>query len=216
MSTNMKPETRCNWSPRAKLLASALVVFHLLAVFIAPMWFASGQQSPVIAPLARTYRPYIEAMYLNHGYAFFAPEVGPSHLVEYKLSFAGGRPAETGRFPDKNQQWPRLLYHRHFMLSESLYTYSNLPPLPPAAPQSIKERYAASLQQRDLLKASLANHLRHTRHADGAELHRIEHRLLLVDQFLGGKKLADADTFIDLDAPLPDTTGRELLPGGAP
>ena len=36
------------------------------------------------------FRPYLEAAYLDHGYAFFAPDPGPSHLVRYELEFDDG------------------------------------------------------------------------------------------------------------------------------
>jgi hypothetical protein len=49
-------------------------------------------------------------MYLDHGYFFFAPNPGPSHLV--------GIRDQSVLFPDRKEQWPRLLYHRYFMLSE--------------------------------------------------------------------------------------------------
>lgn len=190
------------WSTKAKLIASALVVFHLGAVFLAPMWFASGQQSPVIAPLMAWYRPYINAMFLNHGYAFFAPNPGPTHLMRYELTFDNGRAKESAVFPNLAEEWPRLLYHRHFMLSETLYTYSNFPPLSEDAPPEVKAEHAARQQQYELLKKSFSNHAAAVNHAVGADVHRIEHRPLYPYEVLRDRKRLDAeDTFRDLDAP---------------
>ncbi len=210
---NTPAQSPC-WSPRVKLLASALVALHLLAVFLAPMWFASGQQSPAIAPLMVAYRPYINALFLNHGYAFFAPEPGPTHLVRYQLQFDNGRADETGVFPHLATQRPRLLYHRHFMLSESLYTYGNLPTLGPTATDIEQAEHAARVRQYELLKSSLARHLAAANHASAAVVHRWEHRPLFPDEVTRYRKRLDAEeTYRDLDAPPP--AREELQPGVA-
>ena len=200
------------WSPHAKLIASILVAFHVSAVFLAPMWFASGQQSPAIAPLMSVYRPYINAAFLNHGYAFFAPEPGPTHLVRYRLQFDNGRADEEGVFPNLATERPRLLYHRHFMLSESLFTYSNLPPLGPNATRAEQAEHAARTQHYELLKSSLARHVAAANHAETAILHRWEHRPLFPDEVTrNGKRLDAEDTYRDLDALPP---AREVLQPG--
>lgn len=206
-----------SWSPRTKLLVSALVVFHLVAVFVAPMWFASRQQSPLVAPFASVLRPYINTLFLNHGYAFFAPEVGPNHLIRYRLEFANGRAPEQGVFPNLNEEWPRLAYHRHFMLSETLFTYSNVPPLPPNASEQDRAAFAERQQPYERLKASVAKHLVSVNHAEKAELHRLEHQLIFPDQVTRDRKRLDAeDTYIDLDAPPGPPPQREVLPGSMP
>src|SRR5262245_46752829 len=119
-----------------KLLVSAALAFHLTAVFVAPFAFACNS-GPVPSPLASAvygwFRPYLGALYLDHGYFFFAPNPGPSHLVDYKVEFADGRPPVTGRFPDLATERPRLLYHRHFMVAESLNNRF-APPTPPPEP----------------------------------------------------------------------------------
>ena len=67
---------------------------------------------------AQTFRPYLELLYLNHGYKFFAPDPGrSSRLIRYELELPDGTTVE-GIFPDRERYWPRLRYHRHFMLSE--------------------------------------------------------------------------------------------------
>ena len=62
---------------------------------------------------------YLDVAYLNHGYGFFAPDPGPSHLIHYTIEFDSGETL-TGTFPDREAYWPRLRYHRHFMLAEQL------------------------------------------------------------------------------------------------
>lgn len=58
-------------------------------------------------------------MYLDHGYRFFAPDPGPTHTIRFERSAADGKPI-SGRLPDRRTTQPRLLYHRWFMLGESL------------------------------------------------------------------------------------------------
>jgi hypothetical protein len=120
---SMEARLQKAWPLWAKALASGLVALHLSAVFIAPFAFAcnaGGSSSPLADAVVGALRPYIVALYLDHGYFFFAPNPGPSRLVDYRVQFADGRSEVKGRFPDLTTEKPRLLYHRHFMLSEAL------------------------------------------------------------------------------------------------
>jgi hypothetical protein len=220
--------TKTPWSRRAKLVASALVALHVAAVFLAPMSFAVRPGSPAVDPLAALFRPYIQAMFLNHGYAFFAPDPGPNHLVEYTLKFDNGRQPETGRFPDIHEHYPRLLYHRHFMLSESLNNYyapERAPRLP--AEMDAEERsselarWRASRDNYVALRDSLARHVAFANHAESAEIHRIRHNLLPPTQFTRAERdldrptrLDDPRTYEDLDKPAEtQSTVEEYVPG---
>jgi len=62
-----------NW---AKWVISLLVVLHLAAVVTPPLAFACRGESPLVQPIARLFAPYSGAMFLDHGYAFFAPNPG--------------------------------------------------------------------------------------------------------------------------------------------
>jgi hypothetical protein len=118
----------------AKALVSALVAVHLIAVVAPPLQlqtYTPGAPATPVSFAFRTLQPYIDLLYLNHGYAFFAPDPGPSHLVRYRATFADGRPSVEGVFPDTKQHWPRLLYHRHFMLAEQLHSDYASPAGPP-------------------------------------------------------------------------------------
>ncbi|MEM9704210.1 MAG: hypothetical protein AAF907_17355 [Planctomycetota bacterium] len=64
-------------------------------------------------------REYQRALYLDHGYHYFAPEPGPSTLLQYEGTRPDGR-VVSGVIPDADGHFPRLLYHRHFMLTERL------------------------------------------------------------------------------------------------
>lgn len=127
------------------------------------------------------FRPYLEVLYLNHGYHFFAPEPGPSHLVRYELRFEDGR-VEQGLFPDRHRHRPRLLYHRHFMLSEFL---NNL-----AIDESRAELFNA-------VTKSYADHLRHSHGATEATLHLRRHYLPSPQHVTSGKRLDAIELFAE-------------------
>jgi len=105
--------------PGRKLLRLAInlwLVFHVAAIIIAPA--VVGPSSDLMHDAWGVFQPYLEALYLDHGYHFFAPEPEESHL----LAFEAERPDGTtirGRIPDRATR-PRLLYHRYFMLTEHM------------------------------------------------------------------------------------------------
>jgi hypothetical protein len=184
---------------------SALLLIHLLAVFLPPFQFAcrvgNGSSSPVADEMVSWFRPYIAALYLDHGYFFFAPNPGPTHLVDYKVEFADGREPVTGRFPDLAQHQPRLKYHRHFMIAEALNNQYE-PPTPPPEPSppalnaqqtdrekkifaQRKEVHQLALtewqhrrKQYEAMTKSLEEHLVKTHGGTKATITRVEHRLL--------------------------------------
>jgi hypothetical protein len=61
---------------------------------------------------------YLDVLYLNHGYHFFAPEPSAGHLIRYQVLDERGGTVAEGEFPSKKDHWPRLLYHRYFMLAD--------------------------------------------------------------------------------------------------
>jgi len=177
-------------SPRVRALLSLVVCLHIAAVFVAPFTFNSSPapgmaaESPVGAVLMNWFEPYIDALYLRHGYAFFAPDPGPSHLFRAKLEFDDGREPEELMFPDLRRHRPRLLYHRHFMLSERLIVGY----VPAVAPRELVDdpvRMAAWRASRDAyvdyyeqLRQSYIAHLKHRYGAQRVTLTRLEHQIL--------------------------------------
>ena len=183
-----------------KITLSILLMLHLLAVF-APPFAVATSTGPTSSPLADrlfgALRPYIAAMYLDHGYFFFAPNPAETHLVDYKLEFDDGRPPIEGRFPDLKTERPRLLYHRYFMMSEALNS-AFAPPIPPPEPspppltataadklryQAQKREYAAVLaawkhrrRQYESLWNAYEDHLKAAYGASSVTLTRVEHR----------------------------------------
>lgn len=133
------------WHPAWRSLVSILIVLHVMAVFCAP-WDLSVDralppgyipptdnlgrpqlptadsvvwQEPIVPRTLRgwLFRHYLNLFYLNHGYEFFAPDPNGSHLIRYQIRDSGGQEVASGEFPNLDEQWPRLYYHRHMMLA---------------------------------------------------------------------------------------------------
>jgi hypothetical protein len=212
------------WSLAARLVASALILFQITAIFCPPFAFASTAESGTSSPFADGVmgwlRPYTSLMFLDHGYSFFAPRIVGGHLVHYKVEFADGRAQVEGTFPDKQDQRPRLMYHRYFMLAEALndaYTPPE-PPLLPSLPADVpallrrqfeqnRERQLVAMtaiwkQRRDRyeqLHKSFEEHLLAKHGGSKVTLTRQEHVLLDADDYLQlGKRLDLPETYVDL------------------
>ncbi len=103
-----------------RIAISLLLLWHLAAVIGRPWEFATQGpfgNSPSASTFYQVVGGYSQFLYLDHGYAFFAPDPGPSHYFVADVQ-ATNNPKTQLKFPDLSQQWPRLLYHRHFMLAE--------------------------------------------------------------------------------------------------
>lgn len=163
-----------------RLLISAVILFHLIAVIIAPtaLLFPSNMAVTVRQWLS----PYLDVAYLDHGYQFFAPEPGPSHLVRYKLELPNGD-FRRGEFPDLNSQWPRQFYHRHFMLSEKLtglYPPPLTTPPPEASMEEIRRVRAEHAQVMSIFERfarSYAQQLMRTAGAKRIHIELVEHAI---------------------------------------
>jgi hypothetical protein len=166
-------------SRRVRGVVSALLVLHLVAIASAPL-----AMEPASLPAQKVFaffRPYLDAAFLNHGYHFFAPEPGPSHLIRYELTFADGR-VESAVFPDPAEQKPRLNYHRHFMLSE----FAN--------------RLAVSDSQQPVLhelSRSFARHLMSERKAESATLFLRRHYIPSPQQVREGMTLEAEELYAE-------------------
>jgi hypothetical protein len=107
------------WPVGARVIVSVIILFHLAAVIISPLTMLMPSPD-LLVPIRRVFEPYQQLTYLGHGYQFFAPDPGPSHHVQYSVVTHDGKKIE-GHFPDRENHWPRLHYHRWFMLSERTY-----------------------------------------------------------------------------------------------
>lgn len=221
MSSHKENPRAISYAPSLtlRIVVSVLVLAHLAAVFIPPFTFATasgpGSASPFAEPIMAGLRPYIELMYLDHGYFFFAPNPGPSHLLRAKLEFADGRSPVEVTYPDLKLHRPRLLYHRHFMLAEQLHADFASPESPPGTVTN-PEQFESWQQARNRYEArrkSFEEHLKAAYGASQVTLTRVEHTLLGPGEFLEtGKALDSPDTYRDLPEELPPT----LVPGSTP
>lgn len=196
-SENLDGE-RQRLSPAWKWVISGLVLLHLLAVTAEPFRFftrSARGTSPASDPLRWALAPYIELAYLNHGYFFFAPEPGPSHLMECRLQLPDSKEVSL-TFPDKRKQWPRLLYHRHFMLAEFLHQL-HVPPVdmvvvgedPPLA-----QAWQAERDVFERVRNSMIQHVTTKFGASTARIERLEHRLPSDDEVFRQRLALDSPT----------------------
>jgi len=174
----MKSESKSGskLSPAWRVVISALLLFHVCALFAGPL--AVQPSSLLFQRTWELFRPYLEAAYLNHGYQFFAPEPGPSHLVRYVVEREDGS-REEGVFPNLAEHQPRLLYHRHFMLSERL---GSAPP-------------EAKVPWLDEYKRSYAEHLLDEYEGVRVTLYLRRHLLPFPEQVQRGMQLDDPQLY---------------------
>jgi hypothetical protein len=95
---------------------NAWLVFHVTAIIIAPS--AVAPSSELVQAGWGVFAPYLQLLYLNNGYHFFAPEPGESTLLAFEAERPDGS-VIRGQIPSTRMK-PRLLYHRHFMLTEHM------------------------------------------------------------------------------------------------
>jgi hypothetical protein len=186
------------WSPAARLLASLLIVAYLAAVIVPPL-AGPPPASRLAEFLLQPLRPLVGALYLGHGYRFFAPDPGPGHTIRWSMQMADGS-SKSGTIPDREQDRPRLLYHRRFMVSEKIAAL-----VPPAdAPAEVRER--ARGDWLPLVKGVAGNLLR--QHGGATiRLEMVEHYLPDTDEVIRGTQGPDAvvplGTFARLGEPAP-------------
>jgi len=191
--TSENPVILCPTWLRTVLLVMLLI--HFLGVLSEPLRFFSRseiQTAPEFAWLSETMKPCSQWLYMNHGYFFFAPNPGPSHLIQCSLSsrsetgLSENEPFQTLFLPDRMEHWPRLLYHRYFMLSE-FYTSRY-------APEQVTEelkkdlefmpRWAFDKEIYDQIQSSIVASLKHSRGKEKVQLRRVERLLPEVHQVL--------------------------------
>lgn len=153
------------------LFLNLWLVFHLFAIFICPA--SMEPSSRLLVSCFERVAPYLHFLYLDHGFHYFAPDPGASTLVEYTLEFEDGN-IRTRRFPNRTI-WPRLLYHRHFMLSEFL---GNCPP-----------------EARPMIERSFARNLCRESGAVRVSLTMITHETPTSDEVKKGMTLSDESLF---------------------
>ncbi|MFM9059593.1 MAG: hypothetical protein ACKOSQ_10805 [Planctomycetaceae bacterium] len=215
MSTST-PHSDTDWSPRRKVIASLLIVGYLAVVIVPPL---AGP--PPASDLARMafgpLRPFIHALGLDHGYRFFAPNPGPGHSIRWVVTRADGSTV-SGSTPDRDADWPRLLYHRRFMVAEKVADR-----IPPAdVPEEIRREARADWEP---LVRGVARHLLDVTGGTSVRLEIVEHFLPGPDDVVRGEIRPDTVTPLgtftrasgaaDHGAVATDTSVSEATPPGA-
>jgi hypothetical protein len=160
-----------------RIVVSAFLLVHLAAVIVPPL-AGPPPASELAGRIREPLRPLIGALYLGHGYRFFAPNPGPGHTIRWTATLADGSERE-GRIPDRNADRPRLLYHRRFMIAEKIAAL-----VPPTdAPEEIRTRAKADWLP---LVKGVAGHVLRTTGAAEVRLETIEHFLPGPDEVLAG------------------------------
>lgn len=173
------------WSPAARSLATLAILAYLAAVIVPPLAGpppASELAGVILQPL----RPLVGALYLGHGYRFFAPNPGPGHTIRWTMTLPDGT-TKTGRIPDETLDRPRLLYHRRFMVSEKI---AALVP-PPDAPADVREQAKRDWQP---LVKGVATTLLRTHGGTRVTLESVEHYLTDPAEVLAGETGDDVVT----------------------
>jgi hypothetical protein len=175
--------------------------------------------APELTLFGNAIRPYSQWLYMDHGYFFFAPNPGPGHLVQYQVG------SETRTFPDKAKHWPRLLYHRHFMLSE-FYTSRYAPR---QVTDDLKQdpefmdRWTFDLDIYSQMQSSILKSLTHSTGSNVTELQRLERTTPGPDAVLAEGIAIDDARWIEVlpesmlqSAELPAKPTAETVPSPTP
>jgi hypothetical protein len=155
---------------------------------------ASALANRLLQPL----RPLVGALYLGHGYRFFAPDPGPGHSIRWTVERPDGTRL-SGSLPDRDADRPRLLYHRRFMIAEKI-----APLVPPAdAPAEVRRDARAAWLP---LVKGVAGQLLERHAGTRVELALVEHYLPGPEELLaaeqGGAASAPAPDMADIVTPL--------------
>jgi len=167
--------------PHVRAVVSVLLALHLLAVFMAPL-AARPNASEISSYLVSWFQPYLDTTYLNHGYGFFSPDPGSSFIIRFEVELPDGT-VKQGVLPDRNVHWPRLLYHRHFMLTSQSEILPGLP-----------EAYA--------------RHLQHEFNARRVKLQLVEHIPATPQNVLDGRALTDPRSYVVRNEATVDENGK--------
>jgi len=191
------PSSEAGWSLPARAVATVAILVYLAAVLVPPL-AGPPPASELASRLLQPLRPLVGAVYLGHGYRFFAPNPGPGHSIAWTMTMPDGS-SRQGRIPDEVHDRPRLLYHRRFMVSEKIAVL-----VPPAeAPADVRDR--AKLDWLPLVKGVAANLLR----AEGGtsvKLEMVEHYLPDTDEVIAAATNADIVTPLGTYAPAGGTS----------
>jgi hypothetical protein len=108
-----------------RVVVSLIIVVHFLGICTA---VTAAPPAPWLANVVWTYvyRPYLEFMYLNNAYHFYAPEPGPAYLLWFRIEYTKGDDRtywHWEKVPNLSDDgWPQyplaLQYQRRLALAE--------------------------------------------------------------------------------------------------
>jgi hypothetical protein len=108
-----------------RIFVSVFIVMHFMGILTA---VTAAPPAPWLANVVWTYfyRPYLEFMYLNNAYHFYAPEPGPAFLFWFRIEYTKGDDRihwHWEKVPDLSDDgWPNyplaLQYQRRLALAE--------------------------------------------------------------------------------------------------
>ncbi len=177
-----------------------LLLLHLLAVVVAP-WSAPPPSSRLSRTIAAYFRPYLKLASLDNGYRFFAPDPGPSHLIRFEITREDGSTVR-GEFPKKGEHFPRLLYHRQFMLSEMVFSLTAPTLETPPEQMLTAEEQDDLAKQRALAKSlqqSIARYLLRKWNGKSVRLYIVIHGMPAPQDVINGMRLTDRRLYQEMD-----------------
>ena len=151
------------------------VLLHFTAVISAAATVGSG--SGYVLAVWQVFRPYLEVLFLNQGFNFYAPEPSATMMMAFEAERPDGSIA-SGHIPDPALR-PRLLYQRHLLLTEHIGI----------APTTAHRPWYRSY----------AHHLCRKFGATKVHLTLIRHDPLPIEMFRNGGHLDDPLTYTKLD-----------------
>ena len=166
------------WSKSKSRLITISILCYLFILGVGPL------SNPVASPylsgsIAEKISPIHRALFLGHGYRFFGPDPGPGHLLVYEGQRSDGSQFE-GVFPDSSAHWPRLLYHRWFMLSETVFNEHALLLSESEFEQRVEEYKLQISEFQNSGKLQLAKELIHERDLEALQYHESRKRVELL------------------------------------
>jgi hypothetical protein len=161
-----------------RIALSLLIIWHFTGVFLAALTMPVTSQLVYKLCQERPMQWYLDALYMNQQHSFFAPDVGPGNIIRYELFDQGGQLIEKGELPDRKVHWPRLRYHRHFMLADQADFSTN------------NEQYRKQWQ-RAFLEGFARHLLRSREDAATVRVQRVAHWPIPRTLALEGRKITD-------------------------
>ncbi len=178
-----------------RVMVSLLLVWHLTAIFVAALSVPGSSQLAERIAQGSFMQYYLDALHLNQGHSFFAPQPPLPVTVRYQIYDERRNLISQGKIPDAKEEWPRLLYHRYFMLADQAG---------PGDPRNIDPKIQ---ELSDKYLAYFARHLLRNSEGYTIRVRRVLQELVSPEELLSGKK---PDQGVDHEVAAVTVTRRDL------